>query len=111
LTRDEVFTTLRSITKIAPAGSAIAFDYYDTDAFVPKKMSPQMQQNLEFLQKISEPMITGFNPSTLGEELASFGFNLRENLSPEDIEERYFKGRTDGYHAYEHGHFACAVIE
>ena len=111
LTRDEVFTTLRSITEIAPAGSIIVFDYLDIDAFIPEKSSPQMQKSLEYLRKIDEPMITGFKPSTLAEELASLGFSLQENLSPADIEERYFKGRTDGYHAYEYGHFACAIVE
>jgi methyltransferase (TIGR00027 family) len=111
LTRDEVFTTLHSITEIAPVGSTIIFDYFDTDAFIPEKSSPQMQKSLEYLRKIGEPVITGFNPSTLAEELASFGFSLHENLSPADIEERYFKGLPDGYHSYEHGHFACAVAE
>ena len=71
-----------------------------------------MQKSLEFLQKIGEQMKKdGFNPSSLAEELASLGFNLQENLSPTYIEEHYFKGRTDGYHAREHVHFACAVIE
>ena len=111
LTRDEVFTTFCSIREIAPANSTIVFDYLDTDAFIPEKSSPQMQKSLEYLRKIGEPMITGFNPSTLGEELASLGFRLHENLSPVNIEERYFQGRTDGYHAYEHGHFACAVVK
>jgi methyltransferase (TIGR00027 family) len=111
LTKDEVFTTLRSITKIAPIDSAIVFDYFDTDAFIPEKSSPQMRNLLEYLRNIGEPMKTGFNPSNLAEELASLGFSLQENLSPTDIEERYFKGCTDGYHAREHVYFACAVIE
>src|ERR1035437_1262182 len=111
LTRDEVFTTFSSITEIAPAGSIIVFDYIDTDAFIPEKSSPQMQKSLEYLRMIGEPMITGFNPLTFAEELASLGFSLQENLSPADIEELYFQGRTDGYHAYEYGYFACAVLE
>ncbi len=111
LTKDEVFTTLRSITEIAPMGSTIVFDYFDTDVFIPEKSSIQMQKLLEYLRKIGEPMITGFNPSNLAEELPSLGFSLQENLSPIDIEEHYFKGRTDGYHARENVYFACAVIE
>jgi methyltransferase (TIGR00027 family) len=111
LTREDAFITFRSITEIAPAGSIVVFDYLDTDAFIPEKSSPQMQKSLEYLRKIGEPMITGFNPSTLGEELASSGFSLQENLSPADIEERYFQGCTDGYHAYEYGHFAFAVVK
>ena len=82
LTRDEVFTTFRSIREIAPANSTIVFDYLDTDAYIPEKSSPQMQKTLEYLRKIDEPMITGFNPLTLGDELTCLGFSLRENLSP-----------------------------
>jgi hypothetical protein len=63
------------------------------------------------LRKIGEPMITGFNPSNLAEELSTLGFGLQENLSPIDIEEHYFKERTDGYHAHENVHIACAVIK
>ena len=111
LTRDEVFTTFSSITEIAPAGSIVIFDYLDTNAFIPEKMYPKLQESLEFLRSIGEPMITGFNPSTLDEALSSLGFHLHANLSPADIEELYFQGRTDGYHAYEYGHFACAVVE
>jgi methyltransferase (TIGR00027 family) len=65
LTRDEVFITLRSITKVAPAGSIVVFDYLDNDAFIPEKSSQQMQKSLEFLRNIGEPMKTSFNPSTL----------------------------------------------
>jgi len=111
LTRDEVFTTFRSIKEISPAGSMIVFDYLDADAFIPEKSSPQMQKTLQYLRKISEPMITGFDPSTLRDELACLGFSLQENLGPEDIKERYFKRHTEEYPIHEHGHFACAVVE
>ena len=111
LTQDEVFTTFRSIREIAPADSTVVFDYLDTDAFIPEKSSLEMQKTLEYLRKIGEPMITGFNPSTLGAELTCLGFSLKENLSPEDIEEHYFKGRTGEYQTQEHGHFACVVVK
>src|SRR5271157_710932 len=110
LTRDEVFTTFRSIREISPANSTIVFDYLDTDAFIPEESSPQMQKSLEYVRKIGEPMITGFNSSTLRDELTCLGFSLKENLSPEDIEEHYFKGRIGEYQTQEHGHFACAVV-
>jgi len=110
LTRDEVFTTFRSIRGISPANSTIVFDYLDTDAFIPEESSPQMQKSLEYVRKIGEPMITGFNSSTLRDELTCLGFSLKENLSPEDIEEHYFKGRIGEYQTQEHGHFACAVV-
>ena len=111
LTRDEVFATLRSITDIAPAGSMVIFDYTSTDAFNPKKSSQEMQKFMEFGQKIGEPMVTGFYPPALAKDLESLGFHLYENLSPADIEILYFQGRKDGFHAQEHGHIACAVVD
>ena len=111
LTRDEVFATLRSITDIAPTGSMVIFDYTNTDAFNPEKSSPQMQKFMEFGQKIGEPMITGFNPSALAEDLEDIGFHLYENLSPADIEILYFQERKDAFHSQEHGHIACAVVD
>jgi O-methyltransferase involved in polyketide biosynthesis len=48
LTRDEVFATLRYIADVASAGSTVVFDYFDNRYIIPKKMSSQMQQNLEF---------------------------------------------------------------
>jgi hypothetical protein len=53
----------------------------------------------------------GFNTESLAENLTSLGFRLHENLSPAEIEERYFQGHKDGCHAYEYGHIACSVIE
>jgi methyltransferase (TIGR00027 family) len=111
LTRDEIFTVFHSITKIAPPDSIIVFDYLDTDAFIPEKSSPRMKKTLEYLRNIGEPMITGLNPLILGDELASLGFSLQENLRPEDIEERYFKGLTDEYQTQEDEHFAYAVVK
>ena len=111
LTREDVFSTLHSITDIAPKGSAIVFDYFDTDAFIHGKSSPKMQKKQEVFQKLGEKMITGFNPLTLAEDIESLGLRLCENLGPNDIEKCYFQGRTDGYRAPEHGHFAYAVVE
>lgn len=111
LTRDAVFATLRSIANIAPVGSTVIFDYLDTDAFDPGKAAKRVQRMLGEAQFLGEPMITGFNPSTLAADFACLGLRLYEDLSPPDIEERYFQGRTDGYHACEHVHFAWAVVE
>ena len=109
LPQEDVLATLRFIADVAPSGSTLVFDYIDTAAFIPEKLSPQMRELLEYLSKIGEPMKSrGFNPSTLAEELASLGFQLHEDLNPTDIEGRYLQGRAYGH--YEHGHFACAVV-
>ncbi len=110
LPQKDVLATLRFIADVAPSGSTLVFDYIDTAAFIPEKLSPQMRELLEYLSKIGEPMKSrGFNPSTLAEELACLGFQLHEDLSPTYIEGRYLQGRAYGH--YEHGHFACALVD
>ena len=110
LTRDEVFATFRSITKISPSGSTIIFNYTDLDAFN-SEIFPQMQRSYEFFRKIGEPVKTGFNPSTLSKDLEFLGLRLEENLNSEDIERLYFQGNTVECSISKHGHIACAVVD
>ena len=58
----------------------VIFDYFDTDAFIPKKSSPKIQKKQEIFQKLGEKMIMGFNPSTLAEEIEKLRLSLYENL-------------------------------
>lgn len=108
---DTVFAALRTIAGISPVGSIVVFDYYDTDAFIPGKASKRIQQGMEITRRNGEPVITGIDPSKLDGDLSAAGLHLEGQLSPSDIQERYFKGRSDGYCAYEHAHFACAVVK
>lgn len=111
LLRDTVLANLRAIADVAPTGSSIIFDYYDTGAFVPEKVAPRMQGWKQYAMQAGEPIITGFDPSNLAADLADLGLCLKENLSPSEIEARYFQGRTDNYHASEHTHFAWVVVK
>lgn len=89
----------------------VVFDYSNEDAFIPEKSSQQMQKKLERFRDIGEPMITGFNPSKLTEDLTRLGFHVHTNLGLVDAMERYNKGNTDGYHAQEYEYIACAVVK
>lgn len=111
LPHEAVFATLRSIVDIAPVGSIVVFDYYDTDAFVPEKAAKRVQVILKSTRQIGEPVNSGFDPTTIASNLSGLGLRLVENLDPSDIQRRYFQGRTDGYYASEHVHYARAVVE
>ena len=112
LTREAVFATLSSIANITTTGSAVIFDYLDSDAFIPKRVAKRIQLMIRDARQIAgEPMITGFEPSMLAADLTRLGLRFHEDLCPTDIEERYFQGRKDGYYTCEHLHFAWAVVE
>lgn len=110
LDRNVVFDMLRTFTDISAPGSIVVFDYFDLDAFNPEKAGQRVRKMQEIVGTAGEPMLTGFDPAALKEELASVGLKLLEDLGPEEIEERYFKGRSDDYHAYEHVHFVRAEV-
>jgi methyltransferase (TIGR00027 family) len=110
LTRAAAFATLRAVAAVAPPDSTVIFDYLEADALVPEKAARRVQIMMQLVQRIGEPMISGFDPGTLARDLAPLGLRLHEDLSPADIEARYFRGRPDGYHAGEQVHFAWARV-
>lgn len=111
LPQTTIFHTLRLIAEFAAAGSSIIFDYYDSDAFIPGKASRRMEGWKQYTLQAGEPIITGLDPASLAASAAELGLEVRENLSPAEIENRYFGGRTDGYHATEHTHFAWLTVK
>jgi methyltransferase (TIGR00027 family) len=111
LSEDIVWDTLCSIGTIASKGSSVVFDYIDTEGFDPGKAAKRMQLMQAIVQRVGEPMKANFDPYTLGNDLENIGLRLEENLSPTEIEERYFNNRADGYHAFEHVHFAWAAVD
>lgn len=110
LSREAILATWRAIAEVAPAGSAVIFDYLDTDAFVPGRVARRVEIMMETVRKLAEPMITGLDPASLAADLEPLGLRLHEDLSPADIQARFFAGRTDGYYACEQVHYAWAVV-
>ena len=109
LTLEAVRETLRSIRSVAAPGSLLLFSYLDGDAFRAGKASERVRHMIASTQSLGEPSITGFDREVLEAELAAARFDLIEDVDPAEQERRYFSGRTDGYHATEHFHFACAA--
>lgn len=110
LSYDEALSILSNIADISPAGSLVVFDYLDSDALSSDKAAPRIQGMIFGAKQMNEPIKTGFDPSTLDKELNKIGLHLREDLSPSDIQSRYFQGRTDKYYALEQLHIACAEV-
>ena len=106
-----VFATLQFIADVAPAGSTVIFDYLNDDAFAHEKAAQRVQLLLRLANQEGEAMQAGFDPSTLDANLARLGLSLKEDLSPTDIQARYFENRKDRYYACEHAHLAYAVVK
>lgn len=111
LSKEAVLETLQSLAQISPPGSTMVFDYLDTDLLIPEKSAPRARQILLLAEQIGEPIQALFDPVKLARDLAGVGFRLVENLSPAEINGRYFRARNDKYYACENAHFACAVVD
>jgi len=107
LTREQVLAALSNIAHNTTAGSLVTFDYHDTD-FAHQAAS---HVQASFARQAGESMHSIFDPSALARELASIGLHLNEDLSPAEIDTRYFRDRSDGYKATPCTHLACAVVD
>jgi methyltransferase (TIGR00027 family) len=110
LSRQALLDTFRAVAAVAAPGSSIIFDYLDAAACDPDRASKQVRILMDLVEGVGEPMISGFEPSKLAEDLAQAGLRLVEDLGPEGIQARFFAGRADGYRAGEYAHFAWAVV-
>jgi methyltransferase (TIGR00027 family) len=110
LEREHLFKVLRSLSETAASQSLIAFDYMDREAFDPGKMTTQAQRLQDGVRTLGEPMKTGLDPEMIEKDLLMVGWELRQDLSAEDIEESYFRGCAEGLHAGRHIHLALAAV-
>jgi methyltransferase (TIGR00027 family) len=98
LTRNAAMETFRFVGAL-PAGSGIAFDY----ALPPESLNLIQRLALKSLSDrvaaAGEPFRTFFEPSALMSELRPMGFGSFDDLGMEEINARYFSGRSDGLKA------------
>jgi len=95
LTPDAVTNTFRFIAS-RPAGSGVAFDY----TLARPAMGPLMRAGQKLIAmavaRLGEPFRSAFVPADLARLLRELGFRELEDLSPADIDRRYFASRDDG---------------
>jgi methyltransferase (TIGR00027 family) len=90
-----VKATLRFVAA-APAGSGVVFDY----AVSPDGLNPVQRVVFDTLSSkvaaVGEPFRSFFDPQALAAELREIGFREIDDLDPDALNHRYFRGRADG---------------
>ncbi len=109
LTLEDVISALKNIADISSSASMVIFDYLDKDAFDPEKVSLRVRKMIQITGMAGEPMKTGFSPDEIAELASSIGLLRAENLSPDDVQLRWFSTRNDGMTAFEHVNIARFV--
>jgi methyltransferase (TIGR00027 family) len=94
LTSAAINATLRFVITM-PTGSGIVFDYL----ILPSLLDPRARMVFESLAHrvalAGEPFQTFFDPSFLKITLQAMGFGQIEDMAPEEMDARYFRGRRD----------------
>jgi methyltransferase (TIGR00027 family) len=98
-----IAATLRSIRRAADR-CELVFDYRLRSSLDPANQSAELRALRELTRRYGEPIVSGFDPATLREELGPLGFDVVEDASPSILHERYFKDRDDGFSVGPFGH-------
>jgi len=92
---EAVMSTLRMVLSAAHGGGGIVFDYGVTARRLSLLQRLLLASMAARVRSVGEPWITYFDPAVLSGELRELGFSEVEDLGPEELNARYFAGRTD----------------
>jgi methyltransferase (TIGR00027 family) len=104
--------TMRAIAKCAAAGSELVFTYIDQEMFSPSVPAvPETFTNMkDEVAAQGEPFISGFDPSSLQQNLASVGLSLEEDLSDLELIARYDPGDLNKLRSVKQSRIAKASL-
>ncbi|MDE2912557.1 MAG: class I SAM-dependent methyltransferase [Paracoccaceae bacterium] len=89
LERDTVRGTLASIADNCAPGSSILFDYLASLDSVAPEFRALHQDCGDFVARRGEPWLSDFDPPALADFLTPIGFEVVENIEPDQVSDRY----------------------
>ena len=95
LPREAVFGTLEALARFAAPGSEVVLTYLVPIELVKPGDREAVEKAARFAARRGEPWVSFFDPHLFPEEVCTLGFELIENLSPQEQRARYFAARTD----------------
>lgn len=109
LYKDEIEKFLKQISSFAADGSTLLFDYADSGLFLSDVK--RIQNMISMAQAGGEPLKSSFDYMNMESMLSDCGFLVYEFLSAGNIQEKYFRNRTDFLTAFENINYTLAVIK
>jgi methyltransferase (TIGR00027 family) len=89
LSREANLASLRAIAKCAGPGSELVFTYLDEIVLKSRLASDAFRKLRKTVATVGEPFLSGFDPSTIAEELRRVDLALVEDLDGEQMAARY----------------------
>lgn len=111
LSREANLDALSAIAASAPQGSEVVFTYVDEVIFDSTYAATESFRKLkDAVASSGEKFLSGFNPSTVREQLQCAGLLLLEDLDGEQMVSRYDKGGVNGLQSNSAAHIAHARV-
>ncbi len=110
LSNAATLNTLASIAGFARPGSQIVFDYLVPDDALSGDDRRVVDKLKRFTARRGEPLIGEFHPTELAQELRAIGFEMIEDATGAQLEERYFANRSDDLRPMGGARFAYATV-
>jgi methyltransferase (TIGR00027 family) len=96
ISREALAATLRSIASVAPPGSELVLSYIQPPRLVDPVHLFEHDRGIRASARQGEPFVSFYDPATFPREVCALGYELLENVLPDDQARRYLAGRTDG---------------
>ena len=109
LNRQAIENMLQNIASLSADGSDLVFDYADEGLFVSNVK--RVQNMLAMAKAGGEEMQSSFDQMSLEIMLSEYGFLVYEHLNYNEIQNRFFSGRTDWLSAFEHINYVHVVLK
>ncbi|MCY8607213.1 class I SAM-dependent methyltransferase, partial [Bacillus sonorensis] len=95
LTKEEISNLINHLFAEVPSGSSIVFDYADETLFEEKGISNRVENMVKMAAASGEPMKSCFAYDEIENMLETAGLLIYDHVSPAEINDRFFKNRTD----------------
>ena len=109
LSKPAVNDTLRTIASGA-RGSQVVFDFAPPSAELGEPERRSRERAAARVAKSGEPWISYYEPKLLVDELRTGGFSLARYLGAEEMNQRYFSNRADGFRLQGSGRMMAAQV-
>ena len=97
LTREENLSTLSAISSSSAPGSEVIFTYIDQEFFDEQGQADSFREGASTVSQLGEEWLSGFDPTTLADDLAELGFVLIEDLTTIQLVDRYKCSGKNGF--------------
>ena len=109
LTEPQIRAMLGTLSEFAADGSTLLFDYADETLFTSEIR--RVKNMIMMAAAAGEPMHTCLSEEALTRLLEAYDFRIYELLTDGDIQNRYFRDKTEALTAFEHIHYVQAVLK